>query len=140
MEAQIDAAIDGGIAKAGGMSPYVAKLTKDADAALGLPQSTSQEVDHKIQMIVGTATFIHRLMKRAGIAEEQKTTLTEKLQSLLSAIGRKSSTGPSAAAAGGKRRKMSRKYCKKTPCRKMGFSQRASCRPYKNCFTRRRKH
>jgi hypothetical protein len=44
------------------------------------------------------------------------------------------STSP---AAGGKRRKMSRKYCKKTPCKKMGFSQKASCRPYKNCFTRR---
>lgn len=42
----------------------------------------------------------------------------------------------SAPAAGGKR-KMTRKYCKKTPCRKMGFSQKASCRPYKNCFTRR---
>lgn len=34
-------------------------------------------------------------------------------------------------------RKMSRAYCKKTPCRKMGFTQRSSCRPYKNCFTRR---
>jgi hypothetical protein len=43
-----------------------------------------------------------------------------------------------APAAGGKRRKMSRKYCKKTTCKKMGFSQKASCRPYKNCFTRRR--
>ena len=31
-------------------------------------------------------------------------------------------------------RKMSKKYCKKTPCRKMGFSQKASCRPYKNCY------
>lgn len=50
---------------------------------------------------------------------------------------------------GGKRRKtrrkfkmprlMSRKYCKKTPCRKMGFTQKASCRPYKNCFTARAK-
>ena len=39
-------------------------------------------------------------------------------------------------------RKMSRKYCKKTPCKKMGFSQKASCRPYKNCYRksqRRRK-
>jgi hypothetical protein len=47
---------------------------------------------------------------------------------------------PAAAAAGGRRktfkkkRLMSRKYCKKTPCRKMGFTQRASCRPYKNCY------
>jgi hypothetical protein len=37
-----------------------------------------------------------------------------------------------------KSRKMSKKYCKKTPCRRMGFTQKASCRPYKNCYTRRR--
>lgn len=40
--------------------------------------------------------------------------------------------------SGGKR-KMSRKYCRRTTCKKMGFSQKASCRPYKNCFTRRAK-
>jgi hypothetical protein len=41
---------------------------------------------------------------------------------------------------GGKRRLMSVAYCKKTPCRKMGFTQKASCRPTKNCYrkTRRR--
>ena len=55
-------------------------------------------------------------------------------------IGATKGKNPSdyAASAGGKRRKMTRKYCKKTPCKKMGFSQKASCRPYKNCFTRRR--
>lgn len=37
-----------------------------------------------------------------------------------------------------KTRKMSKKYCKKTPCSRMGFTQKASCRPYKNCYTRRR--
>jgi hypothetical protein len=37
-----------------------------------------------------------------------------------------------------KKRLMSRAYCKKTPCRRMGFTQKASCRPYKNCYTRRR--
>jgi hypothetical protein len=31
-------------------------------------------------------------------------------------------------------RKYSRSYCMATPCHRMGFSQRASCRPYKNCF------
>lgn len=31
-------------------------------------------------------------------------------------------------------RKWSKKYCKKTSCKKMGFSQRSSCRPYKNCY------
>ena len=34
-------------------------------------------------------------------------------------------------------RKYSRTYCKKTPCNKMGFTQRSSCRPYKNCFRAR---
>lgn len=37
-----------------------------------------------------------------------------------------------------KPRLMSKSYCKKTPCRRMGFTQKASCRPYKNCYTRRR--
>ncbi len=31
-------------------------------------------------------------------------------------------------------RKMTRRYCKKTSCRKMGFTQKASCRPWKNCY------
>ncbi len=35
---------------------------------------------------------------------------------------------------GGRKRKMTRRYCKKTPCRKMGFTQKASCRPWKNCY------
>ena len=34
-------------------------------------------------------------------------------------------------------RRFSRKYCQKTPCVKMGFTQRASCRPYKNCYRSR---
>lgn len=33
-----------------------------------------------------------------------------------------------------KPRKYSQSYCKSTPCSKMGFTQRASCRPYKNCY------
>jgi hypothetical protein len=38
--------------------------------------------------------------------------------------------------SGGRRktRKYSRKYCKKTTCKRMGFTQKASCRPYKNCY------
>lgn len=33
-----------------------------------------------------------------------------------------------------KPRKYGQSYCKKTPCHSMGFSQKASCRPYKNCY------
>lgn len=31
-------------------------------------------------------------------------------------------------------RKWSKLYCKRTSCKKMGFSQRSSCRPYKKCY------
>ncbi len=31
-------------------------------------------------------------------------------------------------------RRMTRRYCKKTACKKMGFTQKASCRPWKNCY------
>jgi serine/threonine protein kinase len=31
-------------------------------------------------------------------------------------------------------RKWSKEFCKRTPCNHMGFSQRASCRYYKNCY------
>ena len=33
-----------------------------------------------------------------------------------------------------KPRKFSKSYCESTPCDKMGFTQKASCRPYKNCY------
>lgn len=33
-----------------------------------------------------------------------------------------------------KPRKYSKSYCEKTPCNKMGFTQKASCRHYKNCY------
>lgn len=33
-----------------------------------------------------------------------------------------------------KPRKYSKSYCESTPCNKMGFTQKASCRPYKNCY------
>jgi len=33
-----------------------------------------------------------------------------------------------------KPRKYSKSYCEKTPCKDMGFTQKASCRPYKNCY------
>jgi hypothetical protein len=33
-----------------------------------------------------------------------------------------------------KPRKFSKSYCQSTPCDKMGFTQKASCRPYKNCY------
>jgi hypothetical protein len=36
-------------------------------------------------------------------------------------------------------RKFTRKQCKKFKCRDMGFTQKASCRPYKNCYKSKKK-
>ena len=36
-------------------------------------------------------------------------------------------------------RKFTRKQCKKFTCKKMGFTQKASCRPYKNCYKSKKK-
>lgn len=36
-------------------------------------------------------------------------------------------------------RKYSKKYCKNTSCDEMGFSQKASCRYYKNCYNHENK-
>ena len=35
-------------------------------------------------------------------------------------------------------RRFTRKQCKKFTCKKMGFTQKASCRPYKNCYRSRK--
>lgn len=36
--------------------------------------------------------------------------------------------------------KMTREYCQETPCNKMGFSQKASCKKYKNCYSNAQFH
>jgi hypothetical protein len=36
-------------------------------------------------------------------------------------------------------RRFTRKQCKKFTCAKMGFTQKASCRPYKNCYLQKKK-
>ena len=33
--------------------------------------------------------------------------------------------------------RFSKAYCRKKSCKKMGFTEKASCRPYKNCYTRK---
>jgi hypothetical protein len=74
-----------------------------------------------------------------AILSEMKNRVTDNTLKQLIDIELGKLRGLPATAAGGKRRfkmprKMTRKYCKKTPCKKMGFTQRASCRPWKNCY------
>ena len=115
-----------------------------------LTQTTASEFDAKFSAIEQTLmewNDAFGAIDKTNEAQVDATIrITEIFIPMLTSVARKSrelgaTKGQKlfvAPAAGGKRRKMGRKYCKKTTCRKMGFSQRSSCRPYKNCFTRRR--
>jgi hypothetical protein len=79
----------------------------------------------------------HTLVKQ--LAVEYDHMLVNKFRDLDGVVGQVHEPGSSSVVNQGGRRKtrkrlMSRKYCKKTPCRRMGFTQKASCRPYKNCY------
>lgn len=88
-------------------------------AAFGAIDSTSAPALEAVERILGV---FMPLLKAVN----------EHSKSIGATKGQKMSVAP---AAGGRR--YSRKYCKKTPCRKMGFTQKASCRPYKNCYRRK---
>lgn len=109
----------------GGINPYVEDfLAKGVPKIAALPEGPAKE-----QTKAGQRKFIEVMLSYDDLSTENK----EKLQAVLLGVV------AAAAAAGGKRRwkmprKMTRRYCKKTSCRKMGFTQKASCRPWKNCY------
>lgn len=101
-----------------GVNAYVQDFHKKTSAAL----AKMKEGVEKEEVKKGQHMIVEALLTREDLTPDSKV----KLQALLGIFA-------AAAAAGGKR-KMTRKYCKKTPCKKMGFTQRASCRPWKNCY------
>jgi hypothetical protein len=82
--------------------------------------------------LIGATHILRELKRREGAKVSEitsaQTGILETLRSLL--------PSPRVAPAAGRR--MTRKYCKKTPCKKMGFTQKASCRPWKNCYLLRK--
>ena len=71
-------------------------------------------------------------MKKRVTTDELKSKIEEAIRKLT--IEENPSGGRRKTRKFKKSRLMSRKYCKKTSCKKMGFTQKASCRPYKNCY------
>jgi hypothetical protein len=117
-----DAIIATNIARYGGdINTYVQAFVTSVEA--GLARESNE--DTKTATKIGFVALLERILTKPGLSGENTTLLNEKI-----ALYK-----PKEPTQGG--RKMSRKYCKKTTCKKMGFSQKASCRPYKNCFTRR---
>jgi hypothetical protein len=81
----------------------------------------------------------HTMAKMEDIilsAANKETMLAARTMIGLAAVGhnnRNSNSNSNIQMSHGGRR-FSKTYCKKRLCRKMGFTERASCRPYKNCY------
>jgi hypothetical protein len=71
-----------------------------------------------------------KVLEKRGIMEALSGTplppdINDKIGTMVTGIRRKPKPGG---------RRFTRKQCKKFRCAKMGFTQKASCRPYKNCY------
>ena len=101
-----------------GVNEYAKEfLTKTTQSLARMEEGKDKEL-----VKAGQRKIVEALLKKDGLTAENKNALNKALVNVLVA----------APAAGGRR--MTRRYCKKTPCKKMGFTQKASCRPWKNCY------
>jgi hypothetical protein len=103
-------------------------ITKDtATKIIGMPEGPGKE-----SAILGALRILPEMKKRVT-TDELKTKIDQAI-SKLTPVEENPSGGRRKTRKFKKSRLMSRKYCKKTSCKKMGFTQKASCRPYKNCY------
>jgi hypothetical protein len=108
------------------MESNIQNLDKNLSKLGKVKMQTVIDIDSAINEIVDITKTDDRYFELNSKALELK----EKFDTLSSQITYEN-------PAGG--RLMTRKYCKKTPCKKMGFTQRASCRPWKNCYRKSKK-
>jgi hypothetical protein len=117
-------------------------------------QKQTQETIDEFESVINEIIRVTKEDPRYTQLNPQAEELKRKFENLLPAIGNPlpvegdSIEGdPLPVEEGGRRktrrfkkkRLMTRKYCKKTPCKKMGFTQKASCRPWKNCYRKSKK-
>ena len=88
------------------------------------------ETVNKIESAIDEIVYITETDSRYFELKPEALDLKDRFEKLASKITYEN-------PAGG--RLMTRKYCKKTPCKKMGFTQKASCRPWKNCYRKSKK-
>jgi len=79
---------------------------------------------------------VTRRTRRGGGLGENSATWPPDKSSFGSKIGSPENTD-NLIGYGGKRRRFTRKQCKTFKCKNMGFTQKASCRPYKNCYRKK---
>ena len=114
------------------LDSIVSYLSKSGDA-----DEIAQEVLYDINSEMGDRTdFPHSLQVLSLVKRHNPRRWNGFLKMLYSTVeALKEEINTSELDEGYKKpRKWSESYCKKTPCKNMGFSQKASCRPYKNCY------
>lgn len=103
-------------------------ITKDtATKIIEMPEGPGKE-----SAILGALRILPEMKKRVT-TDELKTKIDQAI-SKLTPVEENPSGGRRKTRKFKKSRLMSKAYCKKTACKKMGFTQKASCRPYKNCY------
>ena len=117
-------------------------ITQDTPSKiLAMPEGPGKESAR-----VGALRILPEMKKRVE-TDEFKSNIDEAITKLTPVEGDSIEGDPLPVEEGGRRktrrfkkkRLMTRKYCKKTPCKKMGFTQKASCRPWKNCYRKSKK-
>jgi len=108
---------------------------KNLDKNLSKLGKVKLETVNKIESAINEIVEITEQDPRYSKFKQEALDLKEKFEKIASEIVYENpSGGRSKTRRFKKKRLMSKAYCKKTPCRRMGFTQKASCRPYKNCY------
>ena len=111
----------------------ISKLGTMTDADISMLDNTLPKLGKvKMETVLKVDTAINSLLEAT-----KDSPLNSKVMDLKAKFEALSSQIVYDNPSGG--RLMTRKYCKKTPCKKMGFTQRASCRPWKNCYRKSKK-
>jgi hypothetical protein len=108
---------------------------KNLDKNLSKLGKVKLETVNKIESAINEIVEITEQDPRYSKFKQEALDLKKKFEKIASEIVYENpSGGRSKTRRFKKKRLMSKAYCKKTPCRRMGFTQKASCRPYKNCY------
>jgi hypothetical protein len=107
---------------------------KNLDSKLSKLGKLKLETVTKIESAINEIVDITEQDDRYAKFKPEALDLKKRFEKLASEIVTENPGGRRKTRRFKKKRLMSKAYCKKTPCRRMGFTQKASCRPYKNCY------
>ena len=109
--------------------PKMQELAKPEDEKVGMLPTPVRKAGRKTR----------RRVRRGGGLGENSATWPPDNSAFGAKIGSPENTDNllGYVAKAGKRRRFTRKQCKKFKCKNMGFTQKASCRPYKNCYRKK---